>query len=93
MLNKSKFSFNVAWVSGAVYAVCAAFVALFPGLSLRLMSNLSHLDLAAKFGGEMRVTFGGFVSGLIQVMVYLYVIARLFAWVFNKSAEGEKKAV
>jgi len=91
MLNKNQFSYNVAWVLGVVYAVCAAFVALFPGFSLRLMSGLTHLDLAAKFGGEMRVTFLGFVSGIVQVLVYSYITARLFAWIFNKSVAGERK--
>lgn len=87
MINNGKFAQNIAGVSGVVYIACALFVALFPGLSLSLMSALTHLNLSVAFGGGMRVAFGGFISGLIQVLLYSYVLAHLFAWALNRSAK------
>lgn len=87
MVNSNKFALNAAGVFSAVYVACALFVTVFPEVSLNLMSALTHLDLGGVFGGKMRVTLSGFASGLIQVLLYSYVIAHLIAWVLNKSAK------
>ena len=86
LLNKGKFALNGSVAMGAVYIVCSVFVFVFPETSLKLMSALTHLDLIGKFGGEMRVTFGGFISGLLQVVIYSYLLGYIIAHVLNKSA-------
>lgn len=90
LLNNSKFALYGSSAMGGVYIVCAIFVALWPEASLRLTSALTHLDLAGIFGGEMRVTLSGFLSGLVQVVIYSYLLGHIIAYVVNKSA-AEKR--
>lgn len=77
---ESKFALNVAKVVSGVYALCALFVFLFPGFSETLMSALTHTKASIR-----DVTIGGFVLGIIQVAVYSWIAAWLFARVFNKN--------
>lgn len=89
-LNKSKFAWAAAQTMGIVYVVCAIFVALAPGFALKLFGWLIHLVNVDKFAGDVRMTLGGFVVGLIQILVYAYVGGLLFAWLHNRSMEPEK---
>lgn len=84
-LNEQKFSLLAAAGSSALYALCALFVALFPDLSTKLMSWLFHLTDPAAVFGVQRVTLAGFIGGLVEVAIYMYVASLIFAWVFNKS--------
>lgn len=86
LLDKGKFALNGSAAMGGVYIVCSIFVSLWPEASLKLMSALTHLDLVGKFGGGMRVTFSGFLSGLLQVVIYSYLVGYIIAYVVNKSA-------
>ncbi|TSC96408.1 MAG: hypothetical protein Athens071426_187 [Parcubacteria group bacterium Athens0714_26] len=63
-----------------MYIACALFVAIFPNLSADLVGWLTHSDSI-----ERSITLGGTVAGLIEVVIYIYIAARLFAWAFNKS--------
>ena len=86
-LDSQKFSLLAAAASGALYAVCALFVALFPAASATLMGWLFHLTDPSAVFGSMRVTLTGFVGGLAEVLIYMFVASRLFAWIFNKSVK------
>ncbi|MDP2708860.1 MAG: DUF5676 family membrane protein [bacterium] len=87
-LNSQKFSLLAAAASGALYAACSLFVALFPALSAKLMGWLFHLTDATAVFGAQRVTLTGFVGGLVEVVIYMFVASWLFAWVFNKSIKS-----
>ncbi|KKU16857.1 MAG: hypothetical protein UY26_C0002G0061 [Candidatus Jorgensenbacteria bacterium GW2011_GWA1_48_13] len=83
-LNKQKFSLAAAGTMGIVYVVCAVFVALWPDFALRLFGWLVHLVNVDKFVGDVAITFGGFVVGLLQAAVYTYIGAWIFASLHNK---------
>jgi len=88
-LDLQKFSLLAAAASGALYAVCSLFVALFPATSTKLMGWLFHLTDATAVFGVQRVTLTGFVGGLAEVVIYMYVASLLFAWVFNRTVKHE----
>ncbi len=69
---------------GIIYILCAAFVALWPGLALQLLGWLVHLVNVEKFAGDVAISFGGFIAGLLQAVIYTYIGAWLFAWLHNK---------
>ena len=69
---------------GALYVLCAAFITLWPDFSLKLFGWLVHLVNVEKFAGDVAITFGGFVAGLLQAVVYAYIGAWLVAWLHNK---------
>jgi len=84
-LNKNKFAGALAGTFGIIYAVCAIFVALWPDFALQLFGWLVHLVNVDKFAGDVAMTFGGFIAGLVQVVVYAYLGGWLFAWLHNRS--------
>lgn len=83
-INKNGFALAAGGVMGGSYVVCAAFVAFWPGLALQLLGWLVHLVNVEKFAGEVAITPGGFIGGLIQAVVYTYIGAWLIAWLHNK---------
>ncbi len=74
---------------GIIYIVCAAFVALWPDFALQLLGWLVHLVNVDKFAGDVRMTLGGFIAGIVQVVIYTYVGAWLIAWLHNKYCESK----
>ena len=83
-LDISKFSLAAASTMGIVYTLCALFVALWPNFALQLLGWLVHLVNVEKFAGDVGITLTGFIFGLLQVVVYTYVGALVFAWLHNK---------
>ena len=83
-LDKNAFSLAAACVMGVVYIVCAAFVMLFPELSLQLFGWMVHLVNVDKFAGDVAITLGGFIIGFLQVVVYTFIGAYLFVWLHNR---------
>lgn len=83
-LEVNKFSLALAATMGTIYIVCAMFVALWPNFALQLFGWLVHLVNVDKFAGDVSITFGGFVIGLLQILVYTYVSAAIFALLHNK---------
>jgi len=83
-LDKNKFSLSAAGAMGLVYIVCAIFVALAPDFALKLFGWLVHLVNVDKFTGDVAITFGGFLIGLIQILIYTYLTFWIFAWLHNK---------
>ncbi|MBI4992032.1 MAG: hypothetical protein HZB99_02335 [Candidatus Harrisonbacteria bacterium] len=83
-LDVSKFAKAAALGMGIVYLICAAFVYLWPEFSLQSFGWLVHLVNVDKFAGDVAVTFGGFVAGLIQAVVYSYLGGWLFASLYNR---------
>mgnify|MGYP001594117918 FL=1 len=79
-LDKNKFSLAAAATLGVVYVVCAIVVAIAPEFAAQLMSWLTHLvNLEARVVG-----FPGVIYGFLQVVIYTYVAAWLFAWLHNR---------
>ncbi|MDD5463645.1 MAG: DUF5676 family membrane protein [Candidatus Moranbacteria bacterium] len=84
-INNKKFAIALIKVSAIVYIMCSVFVALFPGVSTKLMTALFHVSNNVATGS--RVTMIGVILGIVQVVVYSYIIGMIFAWIFNKSVE------
>lgn len=83
-LDAQKFSLAAALTMGAVYVVCAIFVALWPEFAIQLFGWLVHLVAVDKFAGDVQITALGFIFGLLQILIYTYVGALIFAWLHNK---------
>lgn len=88
-LNLQKFSLLSTAATGVIYSACTLFVALWPGASIKLMGWLFHLSIPEAVFGSMRVNFAGFVGGLLQVSIYMYIAAWIFAWVFNRTVKHQ----
>ncbi len=86
-INGQGFALAAAGVMGAIYVVCAIFVALWPQFTLQLFGWLAHLVNVDKFARDVAITFNGFLAGLAQVVIYTYVGAWLIAWLHNKFCE------
>lgn len=83
-LDKNKFSLAAAGTMGIIYVVCTVFVWLWPNFALQLFGWLVHLVNVDKFAGDIAITLVSFIGGLVQVFVYTYVGAWVFAWLHNR---------
>lgn len=83
-LDKNEFSSAAAGTLGIVYIICTIFVWLWPVVALKLFGWLVHLVNVDKFAGDVAVTAGGLLIGLLQIVVYTYVVAWVFAWLHNR---------
>lgn len=88
MLQKNKFAFAVADVMAAVGALCAGLVAIAPEFSAKLAGSIMHL---VNIDPTMKLSWGAFIIGLVQVWVYSYILAYIFAWLHNKYSEQSKQ--
>ena len=79
-LQKNQFALAAAGTMGAVYVICAVVVILAPNVAMTLFSWLTHL-INLETG---KITLGSFVGGILQVLIYTYVIAWAFAGLHNK---------
>ena len=86
-LNIKKFALALANTMAIIYTVCAIFVALWPDFALQLLGWVAHLVNVDKFAGDVAITLGGFIAGLIQVWVYAYIVGWIFAWLHNRAVK------
>lgn len=86
-LNTQKFSLAAALTIGIVYVICAIFVTLWPEFAIQLFGWLVHLVNVDKFAGDVQITTLGFIIGLLQAVVYTYLVAWIGAWLHNKFLE------
>ena len=84
-LNAKKFAFAAAATMTAAYAVCAAFTALWPEAAIKFLGSMLHIVNVAKFTGDVEMTLGGAVLGWIPLVIYSYLTALFFAWLYNRS--------
>ena len=77
--NTSKLALALASTIGIAYIVCGIIVALAPNLALSLFSFLVHMVNL----GQVQITFGGFLAGLIEAVVYMYFVSWLFGTLYN----------
>ena len=86
-INANGLALAAAGIMGAIYIICAIFVALWPDFALQLLGWLIHLVNVDKFAGDVAITFGGFLAGLLQALIYTYMGVWLIAWLHNKFCE------
>ncbi|MBI2632806.1 MAG: hypothetical protein HYW78_00235 [Parcubacteria group bacterium] len=81
--NKNKFALAAACTMGITYVLCAAFTALFPELAVKFLGLMMHIVNVEKFAGDVEMTFGGAVLGLLPPVFYAFIGAWIFAWLYN----------
>lgn len=86
-LNIKKFSLALANTLAAIYIVCAIIVGLWPDFALQLLGWIAHLVNVDKFAGDVAITAGGLIAGLIQVWAYSYIAGWIFAWLHNRAVK------
>ncbi|HBC70772.1 TPA: hypothetical protein DCZ46_02315 [Candidatus Campbellbacteria bacterium] len=83
-LKKHQFSLAVSVTFGVVYVICAGFTALWPDFAMRLLGWMAHIVNVDKFVGGVEVTLAGVTIGLLEIVVYGYGTAYLFAYFYNR---------
>ncbi len=87
-LNATKLANAAAITTLILYVVCTLFVAVAPQLSMTILTGAMHLPSAADALGEVNVTLGGFLLGLIPLVIYAYVGAYLIVTLYNRSMKA-----
>lgn len=82
-LNAQKFALAATITMGVAYAICTAFTALSPDLAMKFLGWIIHLTNVDKFTA-IKVTFGGFIAGIVPILAYTYAGTYLFAWLYNR---------
>lgn len=82
-IDQNKFALAIAGTFGVMYALCAALVALAPGVALRLLGWVTHIVNVDKFAGDVEITAVGLIIGLVQILAYSYLTARLFSFLYH----------
>lgn len=83
-IKKHQFSLAASATFGIMYVACAAFTALLPDLAMRLLGWVAHIVNVDKFAGGVEITLVGVAIGLLEIVVYGYVAAYLFASLYNR---------
>jgi hypothetical protein len=68
-------------MAAATYVVCAAFVALAPGVATRIGSDITHIDFS---GVGRAVTWGGALTGIVFVTVLVALVCAASGWLYNR---------
>jgi len=87
-LYTNRFALAAAITAGVAYVLCAVFVAIFPELALQMLGWVAHIVNVEKFAGDVQITFGGVVIGLVQVVIYVYLFVLLFGAVYNSMTKS-----
>lgn len=83
-LKKHPFSLAVSVTFGIMYILCAGFTALWPDLAMQLLGWVAHIVNVDKFAGGVEITLIGVAMGLLEIVIYGYVAAYLFASLYNR---------
>ncbi len=87
-LNIKRFAWAAGLTMTAVYAVCAAFTALFSNLATRFLGWMLHIVNIEKVAGDVKITLGSVILGWIPLVLYSYFTALIFAWLYNRSLKN-----
>lgn len=87
-LNATKLANAVAMAVFLLYVVCTLFVAIAPQFSMTILAGGMHLPGVASALGDVNVTLGGFLLGLIPLVIYAYVGAYLVTTLYNRSVKS-----
>ncbi len=83
--NTQKFALAATETAGILYIACAAFVAVAPKLAMTLLGWLAHVTNTEVLARS--VTMSGVAIGLVQVVVYVYIMTWIFASLYNRSVK------
>lgn len=76
--------FALGLTSGIIYALCAAVISIWPVQAVKFFSDWFHgIDLMRLFVPP-QLTFGVFIRGLVEVMLFFYITGVVYGFVYNK---------
>lgn len=87
-LNATKLANAVTLTTLILYAVCTLFVVAAPGAAMTIAAGIMHIPGLGETLPVAEVTFGGFLIGLIPVLLYAYVGTYLAAVLYNRSVKA-----
>lgn len=79
-IDKNKFALAAALVLSAWSLICAVIVSITPDLAVKLFGWMVHLVNLQ----PANITFAEFIGGLVQVFIYTYITAWVFAYLHNR---------
>ncbi|MBS3128099.1 hypothetical protein J4410_03055 [Candidatus Woesearchaeota archaeon] len=83
--------FALSITASMIYTLCALIITLWPISSFQFFNNWFHgIDLT-KIAVSPQITLGSFVIGLLEIIVIMYIIGMLYAWLYNKCVDHCKK--
>ncbi|MBS3176594.1 hypothetical protein J4457_05150 [Candidatus Woesearchaeota archaeon] len=83
------FAFGLT--AGVAYIICAIFFVFWPSQALRFFNDWFHgLDLSALVVVKS-VTLWTFVKGLVEIVLFFYIMGFIFALIYNKCVDHCKK--
>lgn len=78
-IDKNKFSLAAAATMGIWYVLCASLVALAPETAVKLFNWMVHM-----VNLETSVSFPEVIYGFIEAVVFAYITAYVFVWLYNR---------
>jgi hypothetical protein len=83
-LQSKKIALAAAGTGAVLYLGCAIFIAIAPGFSVNLFNYLLHGISFDTIRTPETMTVGRVLIGLIQVIIYTYLLGWIFAGLYNK---------
>lgn len=87
-LNAKKLANAATLTMGILYVICTLFVAIAPDAAMSIAAGMMHIPGLGDSIGEVEVTLGGFLLGLIPLLFYSYVGAYLVVALYNRSVKA-----
>lgn len=84
-VHAQKLAQAAAATAAISYGICALVMSIWPVRTLQLTADLMHRTTLADVLPTFQVTPYNFLSGLIQIVVYSYLIALLFGTLYNRA--------
>lgn len=87
-LNATKLANAAAITVFILYVICTLFVEVAPSLSMTILAGGMHIPSIGDTLGDIEITLGGFLLGLIPMLFYSYAGAYLVAVLYNRSIKS-----
>lgn len=83
-LQSKKFALAAAGTGAILYLACAVLVAIAPEFAVKSFDYLFHGITMQTLAAPETMTLGRVVIGLIQVVIYTYLLGWVFAGLYNR---------
>jgi len=83
-LNTKSFALATATTMGIMYLLCVLLVVAAPDFAFQLLGWVAHIVNVEKFAGEVSLTAGGVLVGLVEIVVYAFVASWILAELYNR---------
>lgn len=85
----NKSALAAATSVGILYTICSIFVYFFRDQALQLFAPIFHLENITAFAEYFKVTPMGYISGVIQLLVYTYILVFIWIWLYSNVYGGD----